>query len=315
MRTHRIHWIAWVLALAVSAGCSRVQRISVGPEPGSLALDARGRTLFVACEGGPSVVAWDLEKNAAAAEVRVGAGPIRLQMDRERNELYVLCRGARRLTVFHVPDLQPVKTLLLPDGPAAWTCDPERGLDLFCIPEANLVRPFVDKNILPAVETGAEPVDLLLQPGTDKLWVAGYRGRELAVVSLQKSQVIKRIAVHPNPLRLQFAPAENRLFVLCAGRDAVPAASVVQEVDINYQVAGLTHAVGRGARDFVIGPLGRRFYCVTSAGLNLTTLTNGVSRTLKTGRDPQAVVIAPDESKAYVSCRREQAVYVHRIGK
>jgi len=309
--------LALAAAVLVLAGCGRVERIATDAGPGSLAVDPKGRYLYIGCEddGNRTVLAWDLKRKARAATATVGAGPLRLYLSVDGRRLYVLCRGTRRLLVFGTPALRLEKTLILPDGPTAWSYEPERHLDLVCSPDSDQVRVFMDKNPLPAVEAGTDPADMLLQPGTDRLWVANFKGHDLAVISLEQGRVVGRVPVKKNPLRLQLAPSGDTIYVLCTGQDALPPTSVVQAVDIFYRRAGLTQTVGAGARDFALGSRGRLSGCLSPEALRVTNRLTRVEKILPTGRDPQAVVLAPDEARAYVSCRGERAVFVHRLNR
>jgi DNA-binding beta-propeller fold protein YncE len=297
------------------AGCGRAPRLHTNAGPGSLALDARGRTLYVACEGSRTVQAWDLERRKLLAERPAGAGPLRLYLNRSQSLLYVLARGERRVRMFSLPDLKPKRTLTLSDAPAAWAWEAERGIDLFCGPDNDLVRPYLAGNALPTLEAGRDPVDLWLQPNTDRLWVANDRGSELVVVSLEEGRVTHRVPVRSNPRRLAGAPLGDQLFVLCAGTDDMPPDGVVQSVDLNYFAGGLGQTVGPGARDLVFGPLGRALYCVMPDGLLVLPLGVGERRAFRTGRDPQAVAVSPDESRAYVSCRQDRSVTLLRLDR
>lgn len=306
-------WAVLVAALGLAAGCGRVARLPIQAAPGSLALDARGRTLLVAVESRAVLQAWDLSRRRRVAEVPVAAGPVRLRVDRERGRVYALCAGAKRVLVFSLPELKPLRNLLLPDAPAAWAFEPERGLDLYCAPEAGAVRVYLDKNPLPNLETGAQPRDILAQPGGDKYWVANFKGREVVQLSMNEGRVLKRVAVRANPLRLQATPDGGRLYVLCTGQDAQPPESVVQEIDAAYGVGGLTQPAGNDARDFALGALGRRWYTISPAGLDVTSVATGLHRRIKTGRDPRALAVSPDETTVYVACAKDRAVFIHRL--
>jgi hypothetical protein len=277
-------------------------------------MDGQGRTLYVACQGTPGVLAWDLRHNRKLAERRVADGPLRLQLEPERALLRVLCRRARRVYLLQTPGLQLLRILALPDAPAAWLEDPERKWSIACCPDSNLVRMYQGLNPLPTIEAGKTPADLWLQPGTDKLWVANYKGQELAVIGLDRNQVVRRVPVHPNPKKFIYSTQERKLYVLCTGKDAFPAKSVIQTVDLIYQTAGLTRSVGTGARDFALAPDGQTWYVATKTGL-LVLAADGSETSLKTGRDPQAVIVAPDGSRVFVSCREDQAVYVYPLEK
>ncbi|MEW6516775.1 MAG: hypothetical protein AB1439_07730 [candidate division FCPU426 bacterium] len=305
---------AWPAVLFLLTGCGGHGRLETNADPTSLVLDDTSRTLYVACEGAQTVEAWDLGRRSKTAEASAGRGPLRLVLGQGQDKLYVLDSGSRSLLVLQRPALKAVGRLRLPDAPSAlWDETDTRSLWVACA-ETNRLLPFAGLNPLPAIETGQEPRDLAREAGKDFLWVADRQSNDVAVVKLSEGQVVKRVAVWPNPLRLLLPADGNRLLVLCEGRDAVPAQSRVQVVDTLYQSAGLSWPAGKDARDFALGPDGRRLYVLTADRLLVQAADTGaLLAELKVGRDPRALAIAPDESLACVSCREDQEVLLIKL--
>lgn len=299
--------------MALTAGCGTRHELETAADPGSLALDARGECLYVACEGARTVQAWDVRKRKTLAEAGVTAGPLRLFLERDNHTLRVLCRGGRQVLTLHGPDLKLLQTWNLPDGPAGWAYDPENRHGWVCSPDSNRVRPFIGNNALPVIEVGREPLDLLLEPNSVRLWVADNKSHALSVIHPDQGRVFKQVPVRMNPSRLRLMPGNGNLLVLCTGQDAYPAASVIQSVDRTYLSAGLSRTVALGTKDFIPGPFGKRLFAVGPRGLQVINLDTGQSKFVATGRDPQAVAVAPDGSKVYVSSRQDQAVFIHEV--
>ncbi len=306
--------LAGLTVLLLAAGCGRAPRLPTGAGPASLALDGQGKYLYVACEGSQTVIAWDLRRSRRVAEAQVAEGPLRLQLEPDPPLLRVLCRRSRRAYLLQTPDLKILKILALANGPAAWLEDRERKLSLAVYPDANLLRAYLGNNPLPVIEIGKDPVDLWLQPDTDKLWVADFKGRELAVVSLDQNRVVRRVPMPANPKKLVYSSRDRMLYALCTGEDDSGSRGVIQAVDLVYQTAGLTRSLGPGARDFALGPDGRTWYVVAPDGLHVLT-EDGGEEILPAGREPQAVALAPDGSRAFVSSRADKAVYVLKLKK
>lgn len=305
---------ALLLCLSFLSGCGRPDRLETNADPTSLLLDAGSRTLFVACEGSRTVEAWDVTRRDKTGEAEAGRGPLRLVLDQTGSQLYVLCGGDRLVLALSVPDLKPLKRLRLADAPAALWADQAAGSLWVACADSNLLRPYAGINPLPAIETGQEPVDLARAGDKDFLWVANRQGGNLAVIKLSEGQVVKHVNVWPNPLRLLLPAESNRLLALCQGHDAQPPQSRVQSVDTLYQAAGLSWPAGVGARDFALGPDEHRLYVLTPESLLVLAADTGASlAALEVGKDPQALVIAPDESVAYISCRGQHEVLLVKL--
>jgi len=301
------------LLLALSACTHRPQVLKTDSGPAALLLDPRGRMLYVGCEASRTVVALDLEKKKITARAAVGSGPFRLYYSRESRLLRVFCQSSRSLWVFSVPDLHLQKRINLAAAPSAWAYYPERRMDVLCSPETNKLHWFEEGSPLSPLDVGRAPADLLLEPGTDRLWVANAQGRSLTLVHLENNHLLSQVPVYANPIRLEMPPTGGTLYVLCTGHDAYPAKSVVQMVDLPNQKAGLTYPAGEDARDFSLGPLGKCLYMVTPPGLLVRNLLTEETVLIPTGRDPKCVVISPDGARAYVSCRQADTVYVHEL--
>jgi len=306
--------LAVCLCLGISGCGQHPQLIETDADPGSLALDARGRYLYIACEGAEKVIAWNLKTHTRMSMAEVETGPLRLYLEKDNRTLRVLCQTDQIMLTYSVPEMKLIETFKLPDGPTALLTRVDKHQMIFCSTDSNLIRPYIGKNPLPVIEVGLAPTDLLLQPDTDLLWAAIFKANELAVVNMEKNVVVKRVPVWANPQRLTISPLGDELFVLCTGKDAVPTQSVVQLVDCFYQSAGLTWKAGKNARDFVLGPKGRNLYIIDETKLRILSARTGVKLfETRTGRDPQAIVVSPDGSRVYVSCREEQAVYIHEF--
>ncbi|MCK5218388.1 hypothetical protein KAR10_02625 [bacterium] len=312
-------WLALVCLLGLAVGgCGRWPVIiETKADPVGLTLDIRGQYLYIACEGAGKVMAWNLKTSSLESEVQTGPpGSLRLYLDRDNRTLRVLCRTTRQMLVYSAPQLKLEKSFSLPDIPTAWISNPENTCSFFCSQESNLVRPFSGENPLPVIKAGQGPRDMLWQPETDYMWVANYKGDDLAIINQVKGKVIRRIKVRPNPCKLLLSPLEEKLLVLCAGRDVAPLQSIIQLVDLNYQSAGLAWRAGKEARDFILDPRGRNILVLNPEGIRIISLITGETlRIIKTGKDPRALAIAPDGSRVYVSCREDQAVYIHHLDK
>jgi DNA-binding beta-propeller fold protein YncE len=305
-----------VLFIILLSGCGGpVGKLATEPEPRSLAVDAQGRVLFVACEGSRAVQAWDLKRKQVAARREVGVGPIRLQFFGEENNLAAVCRGGKQIWFLQTPGLQKLRVLDLPDGPAAWAEGPQTQASFACCPDANLVRMFRDGNPVDPIEIGLKPADLYLQPDSDKLWVANAQSHDLALVSISQGKVLKRVEVKPNPEKFLSISDPDRFFVLCTGKDAVPAMGVLQAIDPVYQTAALTYTLGEGIRDCVLDARGRISYSLGQGSLQIKDLDSGAERMLKVSDDAGALALSPDGKRIFVSSPAKQSVLIYRAPK
>lgn len=303
----------WLLA---GAGCGLgPRRIPTDADPVDLALDARGRYLYVACEGSRTVMTWDLQRNRRTAETEVAAGPLRIFLAQDNRTLHVLCEEGRRWFVLRAPELEPADERVLAFAPAAWCEVPYKSWDYLADAEGDRIIPHAGGDPLLPIPVGREPRALAFDPGREQIWVADFKEHALEAVHLLEHRAARRIPVRMNPRRLQLDAETNLLYALCTGRDDYPPASVVQLVDLNYQAAGMTLPAGRDARDFVLDPYRERALVANAEGLRIVTLAGGEGRQVKTGADPRAVAVSPDGRRAYVACREAQAVFIHRLGR
>lgn len=305
------------ISLLILASCApRPATLNLPAAPVALAMDAQGRTLYVACENPNALLrlAWPSGKITKQAALPGTPGRIYLSPDQTR--LRVLCPQAKTMFTYAAPDLALSDTFPLPEPAAAWAeqREPQRQ-EYFACPDSNVIRPFIGKNPLPPVETGHDPVDLLLRTESDQLWSANVKHNSLTVASLAQGRAMKHVAVWPNPRKLLRSTQADRIYVLCAGNDAVPSRSQIQLVDVNYQKAGLLWPAGEDARDMVADPEQRVLIVAGKDALTIVSQEDGrLLKTEKTGRDPQALAMSPDGRNLAVASRGERQIWIHQMG-
>ncbi|MCD4813165.1 hypothetical protein K8S19_05680 [bacterium] len=314
MRRIRLWMILGMAGLV--AGCGGPQKfIETEADPAAMALDARGRYLYVACEGAEKVSVWDVKKKKRLKSVDVAIGPIRLYLDRDNQTLRILCSEDKRLYLYQVPEMTLLGKMDLPDEPSAMVTRDARQF-IFCSAKSNQIYPFVQKNPLPTINAGIDPQDMLLQIETGLLWVANYKAHTVSVIDLDRNQVIKEMPVWPNPMKLLSTPMGERLFVLCRGSGREPPRSVVQLIDPFYKKAGLTWQAGPDALDMVMDSMGRNLYILEPGRIRLISVKTGTQiLECKTVKKPANLVVSPDGMRVYVSDREMHTVVMHTIKK
>jgi hypothetical protein len=242
-------------------------------------------------------------------------GRLRVYVSRETGTVRVLGLQALRMWVFSGRKVKWLRTVALSAGPAAWTWYAERKLDILACPQTHKLLWFQNGVPQSPMETGQQPVDLMIEPRTDKLWVANAGDRYLNMVHLENPLFHAQVEVTPGPLRFQISPDENTLYVLCAGHDPVSPASTVQLIDLPNQKAGIRYALGQQVTDFKLASSGKFLYSVSPQGFLVYNLITDQKTLIPTGQDPQGLALSPDGAVVYIACRRSHAVYVHFLEK
>ncbi len=322
--------IKWTMLLLLGAamiqllsGCGRGPAvIPVEANPVSLAVDPRGEHLYVACQGSRHLIAWDLKKKKRTAMVTIGPGADRLYIDRNQSRLVLLDQKDKKILYFTYPQLSLTKAQPLAEVPSAWTEDPQTRLQYVAQRERDLIQPYLDSHTMPVIPIGLGPADMVIQPDTNLLWCANEKANEVAVADLTSNLVLKRIHVWANPHRLVFSPLGDKLFVLCIGRDAVPSKSVIQSIDLDYQTAGLTWALGPKVRHVAMDPKQRFLFTAGQEDVKIISLDTGIIlRRIKLAQPANALALSPDGERLYVACQGESMVRLfpvdreHLIGK
>jgi hypothetical protein len=270
--------------------------------------------LCIGCEQTGRVLLWDLALDKEQKSVATQGHPSRIYLGQDNQSLCVLCSREKQMLVYSLPGLKLLAVFSLPAEPSAWVRNLVTQQDYFSSQASNGVYPYIGKNPLPMIETGRAPVDLLVRPDADQLWIADYHQSCLTVVGLAKGDVVKQVPVWPNPRKLLPATYGDRIYALCIGEDAVPAKSVIQLVDVNYQKAGLSWPAGAKARDFIFDARGNHLLVAGQEGILIVSQATGaLIETLATGKNPTALAVAPDNARLYAACPEEKAVFVHKL--
>lgn len=317
MQKHMAIGLAGLIMLLAIGGCSgQTKRIDVDAEPAGLAMDPRGMYLFIGCQGGQTVIAWDIKKNKKVSTLSVGGGEQRLYFDRISQELVLINKEQKKVSRLTWPQLSVRSAVQLPGIPAAWYEDETRKTNYYALPDKNEIVSYIKGNAMPVIQIGLGPEDVAKQPDADYLWAANYKANEVAVVNLDSNLVVKRIHVWANPYRLAMAPFDEKMYVLCIGRDAAPSKSVIQTIDLNYQTAGLTWSLGKEARDMQLDPKGRFLFVIEAEGLKILSIDTGIIlEKIKTPSPPSAMTVSPDGSTVYLAGKEEHAVYRYKINR
>ncbi len=303
--------------LQLLSGCSNSPgAITVEPNPVGLAIDPRGTHLFVACQGGKQLIAWDLIKKKRTAAVTIEGEAGRIYIDRYQTHLVVLDQALKKILYFNYPLLKMVSERSLADAPSAWVQDSQTHLQYVANREKNIVQPYLDSHAMPLIPIGLGPADLAIQPETNLLWSANEKANEVAVVDMASNLVLKRIHVWANPHRLVFSPLGDKLFVLCLGHDAVPSKSVIQTIDLNYQTAGLTWGLGPQERHLAMDPKGRFLFTAGQEEVKIISLDTGITlQRLALAKAINGLAVSPDGERLYVACQDESVVRVFPVDR
>jgi YVTN family beta-propeller protein len=190
-----------------------------------VALTPDGRRAFVANIGSGSVTVIDVEAGAVIRSIPTGAGAEGVAVSPDGREVWVSNRADNTVTVLHAETLEVLATVPSEDFPIRVAFSPDGGLALvtnarsaelrvFDVPGRSEVAAVAIR--APVVEGGeqviafegsAVPIGVLADPDRRHVYVAAASADVVAVVDLERREVVRLIAVGREPDGLAWAPA------------------------------------------------------------------------------------------------------------
>jgi YVTN family beta-propeller protein len=198
-----------------------VDVVRTGDGPRGAAYSRLRQRLYVTNAESHSVVALDVpsRQRIRAALTSVGDEPSRIAISADESRLYVLHRGSDVLSVLDAESLQEISRTFLGEAPRDLAVDPASGLVYIASELATGVRVFdparPDREIsLPA---DVAPSEVVFDPVSRHLHVAGADQRVLTVVSVDTQSVVARLNVCSAATGLALHPRSRRLYAALGG--------------------------------------------------------------------------------------------------
>lgn len=183
------------VAFVDTTAMMEVGRVPAGEGAGALLVDRSGRRAYVTSRGAGTVTVLDVQNRAVLGTIATEPEPLRVQLNRGGDRLYVLHRGSAHLGVFALPSLAPVARPYV--GLGAATIKVDSRTDLVYVARADL--PYVDVydplalQRLDRFEVPAPASHLAIDDAENTLLVLAPARGTLAVVDLTSRRVLAEV--------------------------------------------------------------------------------------------------------------------------
>jgi len=199
------------------------------PVPAGIAFSADGSKVYIAFSRNNTLAVFDAATRKLEREIEVGMVPFNVVFSAKNNEIYVSNRGGRA----------PKTTdTVAPSSGTMIVTDPQTGAT------TTGTLTILNAKTLEAqqVDVGLAPASLALDPNESLLAVADGHSDSVTVVNLKShARTQTRIPTWPGkgigsqPIAVTFAPDGQRLYVACAGNNAV---AILTPSGKQWKVAG-----------------------------------------------------------------------------
>lgn len=202
-------WKANVVRKLDAETGAALAEVPVGREPAGLALDPRGKRLFVANRESRSVTVIELDSMRATKEIAVGEGPFAIAFDGARERLFVANVRSADVTVIDAAAERVVANLQVGGAPYGLAVDPESDRLLVTsqhgdhVSLLNADRPGARDTI----PVGRYPEALAVWEG--KAFVANWFSGDLSILELATRRQIATIKLGEGPRSMALAGAGN----------------------------------------------------------------------------------------------------------
>ncbi|MEW6753462.1 MAG: FlgD immunoglobulin-like domain containing protein [Candidatus Latescibacterota bacterium] len=151
---------------------------------------------------------------------------------------------------------------------------------------------------LARIEVGDEPIQVLFEPGLQRLFVSNLNSDEVTAISTATFQVVQRIPTGSQPLDMALSPDHSRLYVTSSG------AGTVTRIDLrDSSVQSLDVPVVGGDGPYGVAAVGEYLYVADLISDRVVVLDTAgvVVRTVSTPAQPRSLAVSADGGRVYVA--------------
>jgi YVTN family beta-propeller protein len=243
-----------------------------------IAINVNRNEIYIANYRSGTVYVIDGNTNNIVAEIDVGVKkfPDVMSIDPITNKLYMVHSDPRSEGTVSVIDVQAKKSKNVPIANAA-------------------------------VKSGDEPVDISVNPNTNKIYVANYRSGTVSVIDGKTNSNATNIQIGAEPIAIAVNAKTNKIYVANNGSGTV---SVING-ETNRVIPEIK--VGIYPRDIGINPVTNKIY-VANYGSGTVSVIDGnidkVIQNISVGDHPRALDVNAKTNKIYVANTGSNAVSV-----
>ena len=253
-----------------------------------------------------------------AKEIEVGKTPIRIDIDKETNQVFVVNRDSDSVSVIDGIKDTLLKTLKTPsDKPYDLEFDSETksvyvtNVGRGSSDKVNVIKYDNDDNNLSYIHVGKRPVDIDVNPETNKTYVVNSDSDTLSIIN-STNRVEKQIPIGDNPVSVAVNPTTNKIYVSHKSTSS-PSLSVIDENN-NYQPLQTNITLGKDPLDIAINPITNKVY-VANNGDNTVSVIDGntdqvKNKSISVGKNPIKITVDPNTNKVYVANNGDNTVSV-----
>jgi YVTN family beta-propeller protein len=260
----------------------KLDEVTVGRHPRSLAASHDGRWLFVSLAETDRVVRVDLSQRRRAGSLRVSGGPFAMVAHPQAGKLYVAAAHADVVVEIDIPSGQIARRLSVAAAPRGMSISSD-GQRLYVVDFFSGTLTIVDTASFEVVSRIANRPDANL-------------ARSIAITPDGRVAYLPHIRSHVTNRRLQF---DTTVFPVVSRLD------LVEQLPDHTGLIALD-AIGRPANnpwDAVVSQDGRRLYVVNSGSNDVQVIDLQSGRSVAqtdVGSNPRGIVLSADGRRAYV---------------
>jgi YVTN family beta-propeller protein len=292
------------------------KQIALGAEPAAVLAHPAAARVFVLTPENGTVTEIDGRVLEPTRRVRAGSRAVSMRISPARDALWILYREPASLVELPLDSLQPRRRIPLP-GPADEFDLGARGhaavasMDANSIALVSLARSRVERTL----DAGAEPAIVRFRSDGQQLLAASRAGRLLSIFDTAAGKALVRLPLGISPRHFCFNSDAGQLFISGDGMDAVvivfPYSTEVDQTILAGHAPGVMEVTNRHTQRapgflMVANP--------ESDGITVLDIdTRRLVAVVQVGRQPEFILITPDEEYALVLNRKSGDMAVIRI--
>jgi YVTN family beta-propeller protein len=190
-----------------ASAAMEVDRTPTGLDPVSIVVDRAGRRAYVFNRRSNSITALDIATHAVAASAATEPEPLRGQLNRAGDRLYVIHGGSAFMTVYAVPELTLQNRVFVGLGATAIKVDPRTDLIYVAVEGDRELRVYDPMSFIPVkhVEVPGAVGYMAIADAENTLYALIPERRTIAAIQLTSGRTLGLVDVGADPYAVVLA--------------------------------------------------------------------------------------------------------------